>query len=127
MERVRNFSVLLLILVLLAEFEDFTGRVVVELEELVVGSEGIQDVLERVDEEVDPGDNFALLFEGVQMRVGHQEIVISSHLKFVDHGHSLVLFSEETLELFLAEFCLQLQVDLLTLISEVLEHLLEEQ
>lgn len=55
-----------------AEVEHSTSSLVVELKELAVGSEGVEDVLANVKEEVDAGDDLVLLIEVVNACISQE-------------------------------------------------------
>ena len=61
----RALSILAFALVLHAEIEQFSSSLVVELQHLAVGPEGVQDIFHRVKVKVYAGDDLVLLLEGV--------------------------------------------------------------
>lgn len=61
----RALSILAFALVLHAEIEQFSSSLVVELQHLAVGPEGVQDVFHGVEVKIYAGDYLILLLEGV--------------------------------------------------------------
>lgn len=62
MKSIRDSSVLSFAFVLLAEFKDLFGGLVVEFEKLAVGSKSIKDILAYIEEEAGSWLNVVLFF-----------------------------------------------------------------
>ena len=97
MECFRDLFKLAFILVLLADLEDFASGLIVESKQPAVGSEGVKDVLESVDEEVDPGHHVALHFQSLQVCVGKQQELITRCVRLALKTVHILVVREELL------------------------------
>ena len=127
-ECLRDTPKLSLALVLFAEGEDLTSGLVVELKELGVGSQGVQDVLADVKEEEGLWLQVLLLLQVVEIGVSQNEELIWGGILLIDDGGVELLWriAEVSHELLTAVLLLELEEDLLTLVSQISKNLLQK-
>ena len=84
MKGLRNLAVLKRALVFSAESKDFAGRLVIELEELAVGSESVEDALADIKEEGSTWLDSVLLLQSIETGVGEEHQLVSGGVLLIE-------------------------------------------